>query len=275
MIFNILIKSILFTFIISFVIAEEKALTGDCKEIFDFFESRNKTSSLTGCDVNSDGKVTALALKSYEITEECVKKALSYNTITKLQYNKIGATPGHDPEYKLFPPEIANLTSLEELSFSYSGYRIYDRTGISAGSLKVSKSLKKLSINGFIASQSNIDDISTLTNLEYLDLSYFNRPAEKFNFDSLKNLNKLSTLELKNEGFVPLDTMPEVVYSSASTLEQLTIVGHKIGSITDQFLKLKNLKHLDLRGCELSNILDYVKDLKNLEYLDKISNISI
>jgi len=108
----------------------------------------------------------------------------------------------------------------------------------------------------------------TLTNLEYLDLSYFNRPAESFNVDSLKSLTKLSVLELKNEGYVRFETMPEVVYSSADTLNHLVINGHGIGEITDRFSKLKNLKHLDLRGCELSTILDYVKDLKKLEYLD-------
>jgi len=261
-------KSILFALSISLAFADQNEMKGDCKEIYDFFDLRNTTSSLEHCIVDNDGKVTNLGLKSYEITEECVKKALSYNTITNLVYDKIGPTPSHNPVYSIFPPEIANLTNLEEFSFHFGGYRPYAKTGISDGALKLSKSLKKLSISGIVATQSNIDDIATLTNLEQLDLSYFNRPANVINLDSLKSLSKLNFLELKNEAYVHLDNMPGAVYASAKTLTHLVIRGHGIGSVTDDFSKLKNLKELDLRGCELSNILDYLEDMKNLEYLD-------
>jgi len=266
-------KSILLTLAaVSFVYAEQKEFTGDCKDISDFFNSKNTSNSLKDCVVDKNGKVVTIELNSYEITEDCVKKALSYNTITKLIYSKIGATPNHDPVYKQFPPEIKNLSNLEDFSFSYGGFKEYDKTSIPSGALKLSKSIKKLSLSGFVVTQDNIDEISTLTNLEQLKLDYFNRPAEGFNFNSLKSLQKLSVLNLKNGALVFLDDMPEAVYSSANTLTELTIRGHTISNITTQFSKLKNLKILDLRGCDFSNILYYIKDLTNLEYLDVSQN---
>jgi len=268
---NFFIKSVIFAILIWVVTATGDEYEGECKELYDFFDYRNNTS-LSGCEVDSEGKIISLGLSSYTITEECVKKALSYNTITKLYYYKSGATPYHSPEYTKFPPEIANLTNLEDFSFSFGGFKDYAKTGIADGALKLSKSVKKLSIKGIVMSQSNVDDISTLTNLETLDLSYFNIPSNSFNADPLKSLTKLTTLELKNDALVFFDTIPEVVYSSADTLETLIIHGHEIKEVTDKFPELKNIKHLDLRGCKLTNVLDYVKDFKDLEYLDVSMN---
>jgi len=273
---NFFIKSIIFAILISLTTAAigSEDLEGECKELFEFFDYRNNTS-LIGCEVNDEGKVDTLVLSSYTITEECVKKALSYDTITKLTYHKEGANPYHDPVYKDFPPEIANLTNLEDFTFTFGGFKDYVKTGIGAGRLKLSKSLKRLSIYGIVVTQANIDDISTLTNLEDLDLKYFNIPSNGFDADPLKSLTKLTSLKLRNEALIFVDTLPEVIFSSADTLETLVVNYHEIKQITDDFKfpKLKNIKHLDLRGCGLSDIIfDYVKDLKDLEYLDLSHN---
>jgi len=264
MYFNFLIKSILFALLISIVTADDK---GECGEILDFFDYRHKISCIKGCEVDGEGKVTLLKLSGFNITEECVKKALSYNTITTLYYNRAGSEFSNQ-EYLLFPPEIANLTNLEELTFFYTG-DIATNTGIEAGALKLSKSLKKLRISGIVATQNNIDDISTLTNLENLNLSYTNVPSQSFNIDSLKSLTKLSSLQLVNKGFVHLENISETLYTLADTLKTLIISGHGIGEITDKFSKLKNIEYLVFNSCEFSNnILEYLKDLKNLEFLE-------
>lgn len=256
----------------SFVYAKQEEFTGDCKDIFDVFNSENATNSLDSCIVDEKGKVVTLEFDNYSITEKCVQKALSYDTITKLTYSKHGSNPAHNPAYKAFPEEIKELPNLEDFTFSYSGFKDYDKTGIPSGVLKLSKSVKRISLSGYTMSQDNVDEIATLTNLEQLELKYFNRPAEHLNFDSFKSLHHLSILKLYNEALVFLDNMPEAVYSSANTLTELTIRGHTITNISNQFSKLKNLKILDLRGCEFSNILYYLKDLKNLEYLDVSQN---
>jgi len=269
--FNFFIKSVLFVLFISIVTAEGDR--GECNEILDFFESRHKISCIKACDIDSNGKVTTLKLDSYNITEECVKKALSYNTITSLYYTKSDYKFfSNDTKYELFPPEIANLTNLEDFTFFYAGGADTTAIGIEAGALRLSKSLKKLRISGIIATQNNIDDISSLTNLEQLSLSYLNVPSQSFNIDSLKSLTKLSYLSLTNNGFISFENISETLYSLADTLETLIIYGHGIGELTDKFSELKNLKYLSLEKCELNNVLDYVKDLKNLEYLDLSNN---
>jgi len=269
MYFNFFIKSILFAFLVSIVIADDK---GECGEIINFFDFRRKNSCIKGCEVDSEGKVTLLKLSGFNITEECVKMALSYNTITTLYYNRAGSEFSNQ-EYTLFPPEIANLTNLEELTYFYTG-DIVTNTGIEAGALKLSKSLKKLRISGIVATQSNIDDISTLTNLEELILKYNNNPSQGFNIDSLKSLTKLSYLSLQNSsGFVYLKNLSDVLYTLVDTLKTVIITGHGIGEITEKFSKLKNLEYLVLSGCEFSNnILEYLKDLKNLYYLNLSNN---
>jgi len=267
--FNFFIKSILFVLFISIVTAEGDR--GECNEIIDFFESRHKISCIKACDIDSNGKVTTLKLSSYNITEECVMKALSYNTITSLYYT-MDDYYHYDDDYTLFPPVIANLTNLEEFTFHFVGDTADASTSIDAGSLRLSKSLKKLRILGIITTQNNIDDISTLTNLEQLTLSSLNGPSQRVNIDSLKNLTKLSYLNLTNNGFISFEDLSEILYLLSDTLKTLIIYGHGIGELTDKFSELKNLKHLELRGCGLTNILDYVKDLKNLEYLDLSNN---
>jgi len=191
--FKFLLKSITLALCIPLAFADESEFKGDCKEIVDFFTERDASQSINGCEVNSKGKVIAVDIDNQYITEECVKKTASYNTIKKLHYTKFSSNPVNNPVYKIIPPEIANLTKLEEFSFSFQPYRSYARTGIADGNLKLPKSLKKLVISGISASQTNIDEISTLTNLEHLDLTYFNRPHEKFSFKPLETLKKFHT----------------------------------------------------------------------------------
>jgi len=258
--------------LISTVAFAKEPLEGDCKDILDFFKERNAASCLTQCLVDDKGKVTSISLDSYYITDECVKKALSYDTIAKLLYVKTGATPNHSPEYNNFPPEIAKLPNLEDFTFMYIGFKDYAKTTIPEGALKLSKSLKNLTINGIYAQQCNIDDISTLTNLESLNLRYFNRPAESLNYESTKNLNKLSNLVIINEAFIHLDDLPEAVYSSSNTITDITINGHTLDKISDRFTNIKNLKHLDLGGNTIETIFEKLRNHKNLEYLDLSRN---
>ncbi|ORX42814.1 RNI-like protein [Piromyces finnis] len=264
------LKSLLLILFFYFVFAEERQeLSGDCKEIDDFFKERNTSVGI--CEVNSKGEVVIIELNN-GISEECIKKALSYNSITKLEYHKYGSTPYYSPKYNKFPPEIANLTNLEEFSYTFTGYKDYIKTGIEDGVLNLSKSMKKLSFRGIVISQSNINEISTLTNLETLHLSYFNRPDESFDMDPLKSLNKLKSLEMANSGYTILGDMPKVVYSSSKTLTHLVITSHSITKISKDFSQLTKLKYLRLSGCGLTNIFDYLKDFKNLEYLDLYYN---
>jgi Leucine-rich repeat (LRR) protein len=270
--FNNILKSVTLALSIPFVFADQKEMTGDCKEIVDFFTEKNVLSSIPKCEVDNNGNVVSIELNSYYITEECVKKALSYNTITNLTYTKVGATPSHNPVYNIFPPEIANLTNLEEFIFSFSGYRSYAKTSIPAGSLKLSKTLKKLIIAGITATQSNIDDIATLTNLEYLKLNYFNRPSEEFSYEPLKILHNISFLELDNEGYFLLEDIPKVAYESYEVLNHLAIHGHGLDYISKYMAYLKNLKYLDLSGNNIKYILGRLNNHEKLEYVDLSRN---
>lgn len=271
--FNFLLKSTTLA-LLSSVVSAKVDSKGDCKEILDFFTERNVASSLPECLVDSNGKVTSIELNSYYITEECVQKALSYNTITKLTYTKVGATPSHNPEYTQFPPEIVKLTNLEEFIFSFSGFSSNSKTSLADGDLRLSKTLKKLAVSGIVAQPRNIFDIAYLTNLEELHLTYFNRPAEPLNFEPLKALTKLTAITLNNEGYIPLNDFPEAVYSSSKTIRSITIHGHSLNNISSKISNLTNLVKLDLKYNYIESIFGKLSNNKNLEYLD-VSNNSI
>ncbi|ORY55569.1 L domain-like protein [Neocallimastix californiae] len=270
--FKNLLKSITLALCIPLAFADENEFKGDCKEIVDFFTERDASQSINACEVDNKGKVIAVDIDNQYITEECFKKTLSYNTIKNRYYTKFDNNPTHNPVYRIIPPEIANLTKLEEFSFDFLPYRTYARTGIADGNLKLPKSLKKLVIRGITASQTNIDEISTLTNLEHLELNYFNRPHEKFSFKPLETLKKVSYLHLRNEGYFDLDDLPELVYNSYKVINHIVIRGHSLTKISDNISKLKNVKYLDLNGNEIENILGKLQKLTKLEYLDLSHN---
>jgi len=58
--FNNILKSVTLALSIPFVFADQKEMTGDCKEIVDFFTEKNVLSSIPKCEVDNNGNVVSM-----------------------------------------------------------------------------------------------------------------------------------------------------------------------------------------------------------------------
>jgi len=218
-----LLKCIIFAIITPLVLSslENVDLKGDCKEIVDFCYpnvTANDNIGISRCKVDKNEKVIEMTLVNYAMNEKCFEKIFSYQTIKILSYLQYGKDVVLSNAYEKFPPGIDKLSNLEEFTYAYSSYRRHVSFSIPEGALKLSKSLKKLNLDGIILSNSNIEDIATLTNLENLEIR-FTKENDKINFEPSKSLNRLNHLLLENADPLELEDLPELVYSSAETLK--------------------------------------------------------
>jgi len=273
--FKAIVKSLLLTYLCSSAYAAPAK--DNCKEIKDYLTS-NKASSLVACNNNSNGEVTELKLSNDDnlLTNEDIKKILSYNTIKKFDFNE------EQTDCAILNNGISNLQSLEELNIkSFRG-------GIAPNVLKDLKSLKSLTYdagdyNYGKLTQENINNLSTLSNLEKIKLAYVS-VDESLNFSPLNGL-KVSSLTLETNGksgiklkglvnnlknlkeltissFVP--SQEEVDAITSSNIEKLTIeLDEDIK--TDNFKNLKNLTSLDLTMEGVKEVPGFVNSLPNLK----------
>ncbi|OUM57801.1 hypothetical protein PIROE2DRAFT_17100 [Piromyces sp. E2] len=209
---NFIIILCLLSLGIPFIYADE------CDKLKDVFEDK---SSLITCEVNSQGKINYLNVDDMDLKESDIKKILSYDTITDLIYelNK-GADHEHSGYGKI--PSFNKLKKLESLIIGYedtyntcsdSGYCPSVGLGsLPKNTLKGLNNLKSLTINGIKITQENIDEISTLSNLQSLSFDKCDF-SKSINYKSLKSLNKLTKLVLiksvdgyyKSDGKFPIN----------------------------------------------------------------------
>eukprot|EP00833_Pecoramyces_ruminatium_P015215 jgi/Orpsp1_1/1189247/evm.model.d7180000070559.1 len=130
-------------------------------------------------------------MNNYYADETSIKKILSYETIENLHYTLYEGDIEHTPSYLAFPLNITNLLNLKELNLEFIGTKKYRKGSIKNDVLKVSPELKKLTLKNIEISQSNIDEIALLKNLEELSLIENIYPVG-LQFDNLKNLKNLN-----------------------------------------------------------------------------------
>ncbi|ORX35508.1 hypothetical protein BCR32DRAFT_252079 [Anaeromyces robustus] len=181
------LKILSFLQLIAFVFAEK---TNDCNDIKTYFEKKKNDGKnsyedvILKCAMNDQGNVIDLTVYNYYLQEEDVNKILSYSTIKVLTYyvkfnlktikNTSNSEIIEHPGYSKFPTIITNLSELETLNFYYD--RTYytkflanrEKIHIETGSLKLSKKLKELTFSQVDFTNQNMEELSTLTNLESL-----------------------------------------------------------------------------------------------------------
>jgi len=177
-------------------------LSSECDDIISL-ENVNK------CTINEEGKINGLYINVIDMNEDQINKLLAHDLIDLTYVIYLGQNVENpfsaSSDYLEFPAAIKNLKNLQSLTLhcesSFHDYKDphYMNGLINLGKdyFKNLKNLKSLQIGGVNISQENIDDISSLDNLESLDFSrsYLN---ESLNYDSLSNLKKLTKLTIDN-----------------------------------------------------------------------------
>jgi len=260
-----ILKGVSFALLASQVFAQE--LSGDCKDIETYLSEKSLeySSTILDCDVNSSGQVKNLKILDLGLSEEVVKKLLSYQTVTEFYYGVFDVN-GDGANFSGFPKDITKLPNLEELGLSYTGLSETAKSTIAVNTLNVSKTLKRMILGGIELSQSNINEISALSNLEELNLVYCS--YDNLDFDSLNKLSKLTTLEMDGHSNYQLKQIPNFIFS-LSKLKSLILTGHAISTISDKLANLKNLEYLDLSLNEINaEIPESLNTLSKLKYVD-------
>jgi len=174
------------------------------------------------CENNEEGKIDNLTIVFLQgkMSDEDFATVKSYDTITKLQY----------------------------LPVDY-GY-------IKAGTFKELKNLKHLDVSSVNLSQENIDEISTLVNLEALALDFcsFENVKDFSSLSNLKNIQFLSSLQNINGHYRSLSQTPY----------------HDVPS--EFIYQFKNVKDLNINSCSTVDLKQF-NDVESL-WIGHVENIS-
>ncbi|ORX79323.1 RNI-like protein [Anaeromyces robustus] len=287
-------------------------LSSECDKI-----DKDLLKSITECSTTKDGKINKLTISNVDLTEKQVNKLLSSYDLTDLSYNidfegSIYSIPKHSG-YSEIPTAINKLKNLETLNIHYnlhyascSAYNCNHAIIITMRKniLKNLKKLKVLDIRGIKISQDNINDISTLDNLESLsfddtyldeslnykpigDLKKLNKLIIKNNHDSYYDLNKKyyhetipKDLVISNKGIKELSmilggSLDLIDVDHLPNLEKLsfTFYNHGKGSpfrgdIEGDLSKFKNLKSLDIYSFNINE--EFMNEICNLKNLNEL-----
>jgi len=241
----------------------------DCDEIENYLEKNVKDyreismdrdiEGIQECDVNKNGEVISLNVLNYMFNEKQIDKIVSYNTITEFKYQLYDN--GYNPDFNGYPAGISKMANLRKLRI----INVDVPKGFAKGS---SSKIEYLAFGSLNVQQQNIDDISTLTNLNEL---YFNFCSldKKLDLTSLSKLKKLTKLKLSSDNFETRIELPRI-NNISSTVKKLEIQNY---SITQNLIKdiatFTNLEELNLYDCNLGNTIDY-SPLKKLTKLKSL-----
>ncbi|KAL6635653.1 RNI-like protein [Neocallimastix sp. 'constans'] len=254
----------------------------DCDEVFDYILNNYKKSreAIFECSVDEEKKLKLLELDGKSIDYDNVMELLDYKTIKELTIRSM------DIDDTIIE-KIGNLKYLETLTFHNSKIVATDIEPLSKNKIssltiyneiydkiitvpKFSESftnLKRLSLIGLNFDQINLNEISSIPNLEYLYIE--SCKSDNLNFDVLENLRKLITLTYI--GGYKMKEIPNSIFT-LSNLKELIIEYQDIVEIPNDISKLTNLEVLNLAGNELNCKLDVISELRNLKKLDLSNN---
>ncbi|ORX56528.1 RNI-like protein [Piromyces finnis] len=266
---NLILKSLSLCLLTSFV--NSKALN-ECEEIKAYLGHE------VNCEVNKSGQVNSLTINiDKNSTKEQVEKLLSYDTVTNLEYKiNLGFDEYEEENYTDISFAISKLKNLEHLNIIYNKYTNYCTTfcesyylnTIKKDTLRELRKLKTLEIFGIKLTKDNIDEITSLENLE--ELSMKKCVYEKsINYKSFKNLKKLSKLTIYKSWF-------GFNYSENEENETYEFPNDLLSN-TNSSLKELDLSYLEMAEIEnIPNVEKLVIGINNLNdsiHLKKLDNL--
>jgi len=247
-------KYILKSLFLTSLCASAYAARDDCKELGSVLSSE----AMPDCKVNANGEMTELTYNTFDdsVTDEGYKKALSYPTLKKLNF---------EDEYgncKQLTYGLSNLANLEELNIkSFRG-------DLAPNTLKGLNSLKKFSYDtgdsstGSFSNQ-NIEELSTLANLESLTFGY----TSLGELSPLQKLTKVTSLTLDSNGKGGMDV--EGCLANLKNLKELAVTYDiKNQSEVDAIASYANLEKLTVEFRKGEINCDNLKNLTKLHTLD-------
>ncbi|ORX88228.1 L domain-like protein [Anaeromyces robustus] len=264
--------------IITIVKATEK--NSDCKEIYSYLNGINERydDNILDCVENERGEVIELRLYGFCLSEEQINTVISHDSLKTIYLDEI--TTYHSTEYdhlrtcgnlEYFPNAISKLKNLESvILLGFSNYKKGDLK-------KIPSSVKVLGLGDFVAPQYVIDDLSTLTNLEELQLLR-TKIDKNSNTESLKNLNIKKLIVSNDDEYMTTKYYinPNFI-KNLKKLETLIIEEYTFTQESmDEISKLTNLKELKLSYCGYDEdvTIEPLKNLKSLEALGIVGGTS-
>jgi len=263
-----------------------------CQEVRSQIEIGNR---MINCESDEEGNITYLGISNFDgvMSEEEFEKIQSYDTIKEFTYGlfndgDLSAISNNDHVFQY----LNNLKNFKNLKKLHLIYDVYDNdctttdctrhylTNIETGTLK-DLNLDLLDIYGINLSQDNIDEISTMENLDSIQLDICSFESVK-DFSSLSNLKKVTVFssiqnfngksansvpvefvyQFKNLKELFLDSSPSLDLKQFTDVENLWI-GHEenISDLKD-FKKLRSLK------ISTDNDLSVLEHIESLDGLD-------
>jgi len=238
-----------------------------CQELLNQIENGNR---LVNCENNEEGNITYLVITNYD------------------DPNKI---PNNDYDFE-YLNNLKNLKDLEQLHIFHdipenTCITNCTRNYIETSTIKDLKNLKLLDIYGVKLSQDNIDDISTMENLESLELDFCSFENVK-DFSSLSNLNvsflsSLQTLNGKVINNVPVEFVYQfknlkglyLDYCPSLNLKQFTDVEDLWIGYEENVNDLKDFKNLRSLRISSNNDLSVLEQIESLNGLDIYKDLPI
>jgi len=284
------LKTLCLLFLASrFVYAEA---VDECAELKAYLEEKFSADGYE-CTSNKDGKIDKLYVKDEGLEKEDFEKIQSYETITDLSIYLFSYI-NHKLEVKEefnYLTNLKNLKNLKKLDINYYVYNnpcttlchIHHLAKIGSNTFKDLPNLKNLSVFGISLTQENIDEISTLKNLETLNLDYCS--FEGIDFKSLSNLKKVTRFSAtaNDNGYDDAqdESVPSELINSFSSLKEL----HVSKSDSIDYKKFTEMEILEVDYLDTSVLLNYPNlktlsidpgnDLSVLEKVDSLENLYI
>jgi len=164
---------------------------------------------------------------------------------------------------------LKNLTKLNSVGIVVYGGKLKKNM------INVFTTIKRLYLEEVDLSQTNIDELSKLTNLEELKISDNTFP-QSLNYNKLKKLTKLTSFEIDSRDiYEKFEEIPEFIYSFTN-LKRLAMINQNIEIIPKKLSNLTNLEYLDLHNNKIdSDLPESLNSLSNLNYIDLRGNRNV
>jgi len=232
---------------------------------------------IKGCDPNGEGKITKLVIgantySSKKLKRESIEKIFSYTSVTSFTYEHELSTI---QENEL---PISRFTNLNELVISNSQYSqktsAHSKFFIANNVIRnIPKSVKKLSLQGVKLTQTNVDELTTLTQVEDLSLNELGLDQYNLRFDGFSKFKKVTKLSITEENKV--NTKVFNIINKFSNLQELSLDG----SYRSLSIKKKDVKLLQkmkyLRTIRLLNVEEKNEAVTDICSFTNISELYI